>query len=53
MNEEVNVEQECQLAVTTFHFQGHPQEHEICSQYLAAVKISHIRMDLRYTVLLL
>jgi len=42
MNKQVNVEQECQLAATTFHFQGHPQEHEICSQYLAAVRISHI-----------
>ncbi|GFG39438.1 hypothetical protein Cfor_08387 [Coptotermes formosanus] len=53
MNKEMNVKKGCQLAATTFHFQEHPQEHEICSQCLAAVRISHIRVDLRYAVLLL
>lgn len=43
MAEEMKMIQKCQLAVTTFPFQGHPQVLEIYSHCLEAVRISHVK----------
>jgi hypothetical protein len=51
MAKEEYLKEKCHLAVTTFHFQEHQQEHEIYSQCLEAVRISHIKANLGYAAL--